>query len=154
MLWSDNVTRDVSCDNPVAITAVKTFRQHPESAPDRLVGVGDTARVRAAHETLDQVRYFDTLFFTDLEVPDNIDGGTRGDERNSIDLFLGELPVCKLDNILATHVPARDIGRYRKGFLGCTGDSQDLDHIERLPTVNVVDHGAVFDPPDKQPLIL
>jgi len=130
------------------------FRQYPEPAPDRFVGVGDAPRVRAADKTFDQGWYLHPFLLADLEVPDDINGCTGGDERNTVDLLLGQFPVRELDDILAPHVPALDIGRYREGFLGRAGNPQDLDDVEGFASVNVVDHRAVLDPPDQQPFVL
>ena len=105
---SGNIIRD----NPVAITAVQPFWQHPEFTPDGFIGVGDAARVRAADKALNQGWDLNALLLADLEIPDDIDCGTGGDERDSVYFFLGKLPVCEFDDILAFHIPAGDIGCY------------------------------------------
>ena len=151
---SDDVSREIPRDNPVAITAMQPFRQYPEPAPDWFIGIGDAPRIRAADKTFDQGRYLHPFLLADLEVPNDIDSGPGGYERNAVDLLLGQFPVRELDDILAPHVPALDIGGYREGFLGCTGNPQNFDHIEGFASVNMVYHGTVLDTPDQQLLVL
>ena len=104
------MTRDILCNDPVAIAAVQAVWQHLEPAPDGFVGVGDAPRVRAPDQALDQGRYLHSLLLADLEIPDNIDGGTGGDEGDPVHFLLGQFPVGELDDILAPHVPAGDVG--------------------------------------------
>lgn len=151
---SDDVSCDIPRDNPVTITAVQPLGEYPEPAPDRLIGVGDAARVRAPDKTFDQGRDLHSFLLAHLEVPDDIDGGAGGDERNAVDLLLGQFPVREFDDILVPHVPALDIGRNRESFLGCPGDPQDLDNVQGFSRVNMVDDGAIPDPPDQQAFVL
>ena len=95
---------DIPGNNPVAVATVQPFRQYLKPAPDGFIGVGDAPRVRAADKTFDQDRDLHSFLLADLEVPDDIDGGPGRDERDAVDLFLGQFPVRELDDILASHV--------------------------------------------------
>ena len=84
---SDDMSGNVPGDHPVAVTAVQPLWQHPESAPDGFIGIGDTAGIRAADEPLDQVRYLDAFLLADLEIPDYIDGCAGGNKGDPIHLL-------------------------------------------------------------------
>ena len=75
-------------DNPVAIAAVEAFWGDGKPGPDRFIRVGDTAGIRAPDESFDQGRDLDSLLLADLEIPDNIDGGTRRDEGDPVNFLL------------------------------------------------------------------
>ena len=78
---------DVPPDNPVAVGAPEPLTGDQEPAPDRLIGVGDAARVGAPDEPLDEVRDLDPFLLADLVVPDDIDGRMGGYQRDPVHLF-------------------------------------------------------------------
>src|SRR5437867_12332982 len=88
--------------------------------------------------------------FSATLVAGHVHGGRRRDERDLIELPTAELAVFDLHDVFPTHRLTRHVHRDGHRRRHGVPDPEDLEHLQREPRRDMVDHGPVLDRGDAE----